>query len=92
MATSLKVKTIKVSKKGQIAIPSDIRKELEISEGDELLLVKKGNRIMLEKTSSISKGLLKEFDDLLALTETSLKKIWQNKGDDIWKRYLEDKE
>jgi len=91
MKNTLKFKTIKVSKKGQIAIPSDIRQELEINEGDELLLVKKGKRIMLEKASEISKELTDEFDDLLTLTESSLKKIWQNKGDEIWKRYLKGK-
>ncbi len=88
MEDNLKFKTIKVSKKGQIAIPSDIRKALRISEGDELLLVKKGKRIMLEKASELSKELTDEFDDLLSLSESSLRKIWMNKGDEIWKRYL----
>jgi hypothetical protein len=46
---------------------------------------------MLEKSSEISKELTEEFDDLLVLTETSLRKIWQNRGDEIWKRYLKDK-
>ncbi len=88
---SIKFKTIKVSKKGQIAIPSDIRKDIGISEGDELLLVKKGKRIMLEKASELSEGLKEEFDDILSLTESSLKKIWNNKKDDIWKQYLRGK-
>ncbi len=88
MEDNLKFKTIKVSKKGQIAIPSDIRKALRISEGDELLLVKKGKRIMLEKASELSKELTDEFNDLLSLSESSLRKIWINKGDEIWKRYL----
>lgn len=88
MKDKIKFKTIKVSKKGQIAIPSDIREDIGISEGDELLLVKKGKRIMLEKASELSEDLKDEFDDLLALTESSLRKIWQNKEDEIWKRYL----
>jgi len=91
MERDIKFKTIKVSKKGQIAIPSDIRKEMKISEGDELLLVKKGKRIMLEKASELSEELKDEFDDLLALTESSLRKIWENREDEIWKRYLRDK-
>ncbi len=87
----MKFKTIKVSKKGQIAIPSDIRKDMGISEGDELLLVKKGKRIMLEKASDLSEKLNDEFDDLLTLTENSLRKIWDNREDEIWKCYLKDK-
>ncbi|MGH9877031.1 MAG: AbrB/MazE/SpoVT family DNA-binding domain-containing protein [Nitrososphaerales archaeon] len=88
MQRAIKFKTIKVSKKGQIAIPSDIRKDMGISEGDELLLVKKGKRIMLEKASELSEELEDEFDDLLALSEASLRKIWDNREDDIWKQYL----
>ncbi|MGH9922384.1 MAG: AbrB/MazE/SpoVT family DNA-binding domain-containing protein [Nitrososphaerales archaeon] len=88
MQRAIKFKTIKVSKKGQIAIPSDIRKDMGISEGDELLLVKKGKRIMLEKASELSEKLEDEFDDLLALSEASLRKIWDNREDDIWKQYL----
>ena len=87
----MKFKTIKVSKKGQIAIPSDIRKDMGISEGDELLPVKKGKRIMLEKASDLSEKLNDEFDDLLTLTENSLRKIWDNREDEIWKCYLKDK-
>jgi AbrB family looped-hinge helix DNA binding protein len=91
MQRAIKFKTIKVSKKGQIAIPSDIRKEMGISEGDELLLVKKGKRIMLEKASELSGQLKDEFDDLLAFSESSLKNIWNNREDEIWKRYLRTK-
>ncbi len=91
MGTEIKFKTIKVSKKGQIAIPSDIRREMKISEGDELLLVKKGKRIMLEKASELSRELQDEFQDILTLTESSLKKIWENREDQIWNRYLRDK-
>lgn len=91
MQRAIKFKTIKVSKKGQIAIPSDIRKDMGISEGDELLLVKKGKRIMLEKASELSEELEDEFDDLLTLSESSLRKIWDNREDEIWKQYLRKK-
>ena len=91
MKEAIKFKTIKVSKKGQIAIPSDIRKDMGIGEGDELLLVRKGKRIMLEKASELSEELKDEFEDLITLTESSLRKIWDNRGDEIWKRYLKDK-
>ena len=84
----IKFKTIKVSQKGQIAIPSDIRKELGIKKGEELLLVKKGDRIMLEKTEHFAKKTKRDFDDLLYWSEQVLKKLWLNKEDDIWGEYL----
>ena len=45
----------KVSTKGQIVIPSALRKD--ISEGDEFLFVKDGNKILLKKIKEIASGL-----------------------------------
>jgi AbrB family looped-hinge helix DNA binding protein len=86
-----KFKTIRVSQKGQIAIPSDIRREVGIKKGDELLLVKRGKRIMLEKPEEFAKKTKREFDDfadLLYWSEQRLKNLWLNKEDDIWDEYL----
>ena len=84
----LKFKTIKVSQKGQISIPADIRKEVGIKKGDELLLVKKGNRIMLEKSEKFAKKVKEEFDDLIYWNEKVLRRLWLNKEDEIWDEYL----
>lgn len=84
----IKFKTIRVSEKGQIAIPSDIRKELKIARGEHLLLIKKGNRILLEKPEEFSKRAKSEFEDLIYWNEQVLKKLWSNKEDEIWDEYL----
>lgn len=88
MKDDLKFRTIKVSQKGQISIPSDIRRELKIKRGDELLLVKRGKKLLLEKTQQFEKEVKDEFEDLLSVTEYSLKKLWNNKEDEIWNEYL----
>lgn len=88
MKTDMELKTIKVSQKGQIAIPSDIRKEIGIKEGDELLLFRKGKRIMLEKPDEFMESIKDEFKDMLQITESSLKKFWLNKEDEIWNEYI----
>jgi len=88
MKKGIELKTIKVSGKGQIAIPADIRKGIGIKKGDELLLVRKGKRIMLEKPEEFAKEVKKEFKDMLTITESSLKKLWLNKEDEIWNEYL----
>ena len=88
MKEEIKLKTIRVSHKGQIAIPADIRRDLNIREGEELLLVKKGERIMLEKPKEFAREIEEEFKDLLMITESSLKKLWLNKEDEIWNQYL----
>lgn len=85
------MKTIKVSDKGQIAIPQLIRKNLEIQQGDELVLIQVGNKILIEKMQRAEKKLQEDFKDLLRFSESSLKKIWDNKEDDIWEEYLKNK-
>ncbi len=82
----LKFRTIKVSEKGQIAIPSDIRKELKIRKGEQLLLVKKGDKILIEKSSKVSKIFANEFNFMLKHAEKVSRKLWENKEDEIWNR------
>ncbi len=84
----LQFKTIKVSAKGQITLPVDIQKEIGIEKGDELLLVRKGKKIMLEKHESIASKIDDDFTEIQKIAESSLKKIWLNKSDDIWNSYL----
>ncbi|MBT3691039.1 AbrB/MazE/SpoVT family DNA-binding domain-containing protein [Candidatus Woesearchaeota archaeon] len=78
------MKTIKVSEKGQIAIPLDIREIAGINQGDELIVMESNGKILLEKTQKISKKMEDDFKDLLKLSEISLKKFWSSKEDDIW--------
>lgn len=80
----METKIIKVTDKGQISIPIEIRNSIGISSGDELIAVRNGETLCLRK---IRKD---EFKDLLKLSEISLKKIWDNEEDDIWNTYLED--
>lgn len=84
----MKFRSIKVSAKGQITLPSDIQKEIGIRKGDEILLIKKGEKIILEKPERSTNKFKEEFDDLQSLSERSLCELWQNKGDEVWNEYL----
>jgi len=82
------IKTIKVSEKGQIAIPQSIREEVGIDKGDDLVIVQDDGKILLEKAKKISAKMRDDFRDLLKFSEKSLKSVWGNKQDDIWNSYL----
>ncbi|MBI4010110.1 MAG: AbrB/MazE/SpoVT family DNA-binding domain-containing protein [Candidatus Aenigmarchaeota archaeon] len=84
LKNEIKFKTIKVSQKGQIAIPADIRKEVGIKRGDELLLVRRGDKLLIEKSSEVSKRFTREFDYMLKHAEKVAKRLWENKEDEIW--------
>lgn len=85
------MKTIKVSDKGQIAIPQSMRETLGIGRGDELVAIQIDNKILLEKAKKIEQKLKDDFKDILKFSEQSLKEVWDNKEDDIWNEYLKNK-
>ena len=78
------IKMIKVSDKGQIALPKDIRESADIKTGDSLVLVQKGKKIMLEKSSVIKDKVEDDFKDMLKLSEITAKKLWNNQYDEVW--------
>lgn len=84
----LKFRSIKVSAKGQITLPTYIQKEIGIRKGDEILLIIKGGKIILEKPERVAKKFKDEFTDVQSLSERSLRKLWMNKDDEIWAQYL----
>ena len=88
MTSELTFKKVKVSDKGQISIPADMQREIGIKKGDELLLIRKGRKIVLEKPEKIIGILEDEFLDIRDITEASLSKMWLRKEEDVWNRYL----
>ena len=88
MENKINIKTVKVSDKGQIAIPQIIREKAGINKGDELVMVQADEKILLEKAQKISTEMKDDFKDLLKFSEQSLKSIWDNKEDEIWNSYL----
>lgn len=88
MGPNLIIKTIKVSDKGQIAIPQIIREKAGIDKGDELVIIQAGGKILLEKSQKISNQMKDDFKDIISFSEQSLKDVWDNKDDEIWNTYL----
>tara|TARA_Y100000310_G_C20701281_1_gene830136 strand:- start:8740 stop:9021 length:282 start_codon:yes stop_codon:yes gene_type:complete len=75
------IRTVKVSEKGQIAIPKEVREKSGIKKGDVLIVYQDKDKIMLEKDSLV---LDDDFSDLLKHSEAVAKKLWDNKYDEIW--------
>lgn len=74
----METKIIKVTDKGQISIPVEIRKSIGINVGDELIAIREGKTLYLKK---IKKD---DFSDLLKHSEKVANKLWNNKEDEIW--------
>lgn len=50
----------KVSSKGQIVIPSNMRKDIEV--GDQFLIIKQGNKFIMKKIKELAKDLKEELE------------------------------
>jgi len=82
--TEMVIKTVKVSEKGQIAIPRKIRERVGIKKGDELIMFQEDEKILLQKMQAATKKTRGEFDYLVKLSEGVATKLWSNKEDEIW--------
>ncbi len=78
------IRTIKVSDKGQIAIPQEVRTLLNINKGDDLIIFNLNGKILLEKAQRTEYNLKNDFKDLLKHSEQVAKELWDNKEDEIW--------
>jgi len=66
------INVTKMSSKGQIVIPSEMRKDLK--EGDELLIVKDEDRIILKKAKKLTEEMKEDLE-------------FAKRTEDAWKRY-----
>lgn len=88
------IDTIKVSSRGQVVIPEKFRELLKIKEGSKLIVTENNNKLIIELEEKfltrINKlELNKEDEGWLAISENSMKKLWDNPKDDKeWKKYL----
>lgn len=80
----IEIKTVKVSEKGQIAIPAEVRESIGISKGDTLVLIQEDKQILLQKSEQVKKKIKNEFSHLLKHSEDVAKKFWGGKADDVW--------
>ena len=69
---------VTVGEKGQIVIPKKIREEFKISKGTKLIVSEDKDKI------SIKPVKLDEKHILMLLSESSLKKTWDNPYDERW--------
>ena len=72
------IETTKMSSKGQIVIPEDIRNRLGLKTGDKFLVMGDKDVVILKALSSPS---LEEFDDLVKAARKKAKAVGLNKSD-----------
>ena len=70
--------TTKLSSRGQVVIPEEIRNNLGLSEGDQFLVIGEGDAVILK---TITAPKLEEFRELLVQARTEAKRAGIKKAD-----------
>jgi AbrB family looped-hinge helix DNA binding protein len=84
MTEAEELRTVTVSEKGQVAIPIDIRRRLNIRKGQILVLQVSDDKLLIAKSEQLSKRMKDEFEHLLKLSEKSARGLWENEKDAVW--------
>ena len=71
--------TTRLSSKGQVVIPEDIRERLHLKEGDQFIVIGQGDAVILK---AITPPSMDEFEGLLKEARASVKKS-NLKQDDV---------
>jgi AbrB family looped-hinge helix DNA binding protein len=78
------VHVVKVSSKGQIVIPKEVRKRHRLDRDTDLVLLESGDAIVLRKKADVEGILKDEFAPLLRASEEVLRDLWDSPEDDVW--------
>jgi len=86
------VEIAKITSRGQITIPIDIRKKLGLKEGDKVIFVEDGDRIVFANATKIAfenmrRGFageaerlgIKDEQDVIALVDEVRKEMWEER-------------
>ena len=77
---------VKVSSKGQIVIPKEVRTRHRLGRDTDLVLLESGEALVLRKKADVEGILNDEFAPLLRATEDALRDLWEDAEDDVWDR------
>lgn len=78
------MKTVTVSSKGQISLPAGLLRSLEIEKGSRLVLIQKGEQILLVPEQTVARLIEDELAGFHTLAEPAFQDLWDNEADEVW--------
>ena len=75
---------VRVSSKGQIVIPKEVRVRHRLGRGTDLALTESADALVLRKTADVEGILTDEFAPLLRAAEDALRDLWDNSENHVW--------
>lgn len=80
-----KIRTVTVNERGQIVIPEDIRKDMDIGNATTLVIIEKEGEIIIRKESDVFESI-SEDKFWKAIARRSLERAW-GKEDEVWDKF-----
>lgn len=80
------MRTVAVNDRGQLVIPEEMRTELEIEGGSVLVLVKRGDEIVLRREEDVLESIERSWSPV---TRSALERAWEPE-DDVWEDHHEE--
>jgi bifunctional DNA-binding transcriptional regulator/antitoxin component of YhaV-PrlF toxin-antitoxin module len=78
------VKTVRVSAKGQVTLPVEALRAMNVRKGTDFILIQEGDRIVLAKAVSVGRRTLDEFGGWEGLSAPAFSDLWDNDSDAVW--------
>ena len=75
---------VKMSSKGQIVIPKEVRRKHKLERNTDLVIQDEGDMLILRKKEDVDRMLRDEFFPLRRSSEKSFHALWDNPEDDVW--------
>ena len=76
----VEIEITKMSSKGQIVIPSEMRKDFKI--GEKFIVIKDGNRLILRRASDLNRNFLEDLE-FARRTEEAFKRYKEGKFKEV---------
>ena len=87
---SKKIRAVQVNPRGQIVIPEDMRQDFGIECNSTLILLERGNQIILKKELDVLKIMEDEEKFFEKMTKEAMKRAW-TKEDEVWDKIYKKK-
>ena len=83
--TNVKIKTVSMNERGVIVIPEEMREDLGFSGKTNLVLIERGNEIIVKKEQDIAQAVENLQEDAVwdKIADQSLQELW-SKEDAVW--------
>ena len=78
-----RLRTVSLNERGQIVIPEDIRKDFGLEKNATLVIIEKGDELVLKKESDVLTAIEDEDKTWKFFSMESMKRAW-SKEDEIW--------